>query len=357
MRRLADVDVFRLLDFLRASYGALDRQAFRVQVLAGLRRLIPCDLIAYNEVNPQTNEIAWLSDPPDALAFPDSTEIFSRHIPEHPLIAYHARTGDGRVLKLSDFLTRAQLHRLGLYQEFFRHVGVEHQMACVLPSRSPVVIGIALNRKKPDFSERDRSLLQLLRPHLVQAFENAGVVGQLLDQTALFGGALEEAVPGVVLLTRGGRVRWMSRRAELLLGKYFAGSTHGGNGLPEPLDRWVTHQQELFAGPTAPPPRRPLEIERNGTHLVARLISESETLILVFQERPDAIPLATLQGLGLTRREAEVLAWLTRGKTNSEIGRIARLSARTVEKHVEHICVKLGVENRTAAAARALQRC
>jgi hypothetical protein len=122
VRRLADADVFRLLEFLRASYGTLDRQAFRAHILAGLRRLIPCDLIAYNEVNAQTNQIAWLSDPPDALDFPDSTEIFSRYIPEHPLIAYHARTGDGRVLKLSDFLTRAQLHRLGLYQEFFRHV-------------------------------------------------------------------------------------------------------------------------------------------------------------------------------------------------------------------------------------------
>ena len=57
----------------------------------------------------------------------------------------------------------------------------------------------------------------------------------------------------------------------------------------------------------------------------------------------------------LTPREAEVLAWLTRGKTNAEIGRIARLSARTVEKHVEHICIKLGVENRTAAVAHGLE--
>jgi len=220
-----------------------------------------------------------------------------------------------------------------------------------------VVIGISLKRKRPDFSERDRSLLQLLRPHLVQAFQNASVVGQLLDESALFGRALDESGHGVIMLTRAGRVRWMSRRAELLMGEYFAGSTHGGNGLPESLHRWVTHQQELFAGPTAPPARRPLEIERNGTQLVARLISDSETLILVLEERSDAIPLATLQGLGLTRREAEVLAWLTRGKTNAEIGRIARLSARTVEKHVEHFCIKLGVENRTAAAARALQRC
>ena len=357
MRRLAGTDVSRLLEFLRASYGTLDGHAFRAHVLAGLRRLIPCDIIAYNEVNPRTNEIAWMSDPADALDLPDGTEIFSRHIPEHPLIAHHARTGDGRVLKISDFLTRAEFHRLGLYQEFFRRVGVEHQMACVLPARPPAVIGIALNRNRPDFNERDRCLLQLLRPHLVQAFRNACVVSQLRDEAALFGRALEESGHGVVMLTRAGRVLWMSRRAELLMGKYFAGSARGGRGLPEPLHRWLTYQEGLLAGPTAPPPRRPLEIERNGARLEARLLSEPEVILLVLEERSDAIPLAALQGLGLTRREAEVLAWLTRGKTNSEIARIAGLSARTVEKHVEHICVKLGVENRTAAAARALQRC
>ena len=355
MRRLASADVSRLLEFLRASYGTLDGHAFRAHVLAGLRRLIPCDLIAYNEVNPRTNDIVWLSDPPDALDFPDSTEIFSRHIPEHPLIAYHARTGNGRVLKLSDFLTRARLHRLGLYQEFFRRVGVEYQMACVLPARPPVVIGIALNRNRPDFSERDRSLLQLLRPHLVQAFRNACVVTQLLDRTALFSRALEDSGHGVVLLTRTGCVLWMSRQAELWMGEYFAGSARSGNGLPEPLDRWLRHQQALLVGATAPPPLRPLEMERNGARLVARLMSDSEMRLLVLEEHSDAIPLATFQGLGLTRREAEVVAWLARGKTNPEIARIAGVSARTVEKHMEHIFRKLGVENRTAAVIRALE--
>jgi DNA-binding CsgD family transcriptional regulator len=58
--------------------------------------------------------------------------------------------------------------------------------------------------------------------------------------------------------------------------------------------------------------------------------------------------------LGLTRREVEVLTWVTDGKTNSEIGLILGTSPRTVQKHLEHIFEKLGVEARTAAAARAL---
>ncbi len=55
--------------------------------------------------------------------------------------------------------------------------------------------------------------------------------------------------------------------------------------------------------------------------------------------------------LGLTAREGEVLSWLAKGKTNRDIAQILGLSPRTVDKHLEQIYAKLGVENRTAAAA------
>jgi len=60
------------------------------------------------------------------------------------------------------------------------------------------------------------------------------------------------------------------------------------------------------------------------------------------------------KNFGLTTREAEVLAWLATGKSNRDIGSILDLSPRTINKHLERIHSKLGVENRTAAAAMAL---
>jgi DNA-binding NarL/FixJ family response regulator len=57
----------------------------------------------------------------------------------------------------------------------------------------------------------------------------------------------------------------------------------------------------------------------------------------------------------LTQREAEVLLWIARGKSNRDIGEILQLSPRTVNKHLEQIYAKLGVENRTSAAALALR--
>ncbi len=63
-----------------------------------------------------------------------------------------------------------------------------------------------------------------------------------------------------------------------------------------------------------------------------------------------------LRGLGLTAREAQVLLWVSRGKTNAEIAIILDISGRTVGKHMEHIAGKLGVETRTSAAVIALER-
>ena len=57
------------------------------------------------------------------------------------------------------------------------------------------------------------------------------------------------------------------------------------------------------------------------------------------------------QKLLVTEREAEVLLWIARGKSNRDIAEILSLSPRTVNKHLEQIYAKLGVENRTSAAA------
>lgn len=71
--------------------------------------------------------------------------------------------------------------------------------------------------------------------------------------------------------------------------------------------------------------------------------------------RTEATP-QQLEELGLTPREAEVLFWVARGKTNDEIATVLGIGLTTVKKHLESTFAKLGVENRTAAAAMALER-
>jgi DNA-binding CsgD family transcriptional regulator len=69
----------------------------------------------------------------------------------------------------------------------------------------------------------------------------------------------------------------------------------------------------------------------------------------------DAAP-SQLEQLGLTPREAEILLWVAQGKTNPEIATILGIGLTTVKKHLEATFAKLGVENRTTAAALALEK-
>ena len=63
--------------------------------------------------------------------------------------------------------------------------------------------------------------------------------------------------------------------------------------------------------------------------------------------------MVTMQALRLTLRESEVLYWVVKGKTNRDVAEILGMSPRTVNKHLEHVFEKLGVETRSAAAALA----
>lgn len=84
-----------------------------------------------------------------------------------------------------------------------------------------------------------------------------------------------------------------------------------------------------------------------------RLLAPHLVLAVNAAERATALHAAeteALAGLGLTPRERDVATWLAHGRTNSEIATILQSRPRTVEKHVERILLKLGVENRTAAA-------
>ena len=83
-------------------------------------------------------------------------------------------------------------------------------------------------------------------------------------------------------------------------------------------------------------------------------LGPNEFLLRLAKDTSGDMPAEFSTELGLTMREGEVLSWLSKGKTNRDIAQILGLSPRTVDKHLEQIYSKLGVENRTAAAAIAV---
>jgi DNA-binding CsgD family transcriptional regulator/PAS domain-containing protein len=354
VERLKQRDLRTVLEFLREIYAVQDLDAFAAHLVSALPQVVRSHITSYNEVNARKRRIAWVDHPPNILSYESRKEVFEALMANHPLIAYYQRTHDGQALKISDFLSSMQFNRLRLYNEFYRPLNVAHQMAFTLPAPPPMILGIALNRDRPDFSERDRLLLNLLRPHLIQAYRNAEAVTRMHQEAAAARQVLERLNQGVVILTGDGWVRGMNPQARAWMVEYFGVPARRADRLPETLAQWVRQQEAALAATDVPAPQRPLVVERQETQLVVRLLLDAGHRLLLLEERLTGVDPRNLESLGLSRREAEVLAWVAEGKTNAEIGAILGARPRTVGKHLERIYQKLGVETRTAAANRAL---
>lgn len=254
-------------------------------------------------------------------------------------------------MKLTDFLTQRQFHTLKLYSELYRPMRMEYAMSAALSAHRPCLIAVALHRGRRDFSERDRLLLNLLRPHMVQAYANAEVIRMMRQEVGLLGQAMEAKGQGVVLLTKDGRVRLVTGQARQWLADYFGRSSRQADRLPEVFRSRLVHEEvSMNATGDAPLPRKPFVVEREGGRLVVRHLCEANRCILLMEQRPVTVQPVSFELSGLTRRETEVLLWVAHDKTNAEVGAILGLSSRTVQKHLEHIFEKLGVETRAAAA-------
>jgi DNA-binding NarL/FixJ family response regulator len=353
--QLTQKDFRAFLEFLQESYAIRDLDGFVAHVLASLPKLVPSEATVYNEYNFKRNRIVWQQNPHN-VAFPGSERIWEEYSHEHPILDHFRRTKDGRAVKFSDFVSQRQFRCTGLYNEFFRPLDLAHQMTFCLQEPTGLLVAIALHREATDFSERERLLLNLLRPHLAQAYQNAEAVTRLFLELTQVKGALEKLDRGVVFLSSSGKIKAMTELAREWVEEYFGTKAALGNYLPEELERWVKQQKALLGEKDkAPPPREPLVVEREGKYLQVRLVSEPDQSLLIMEESRTTLDPSALEFLGLTRRQAEVLVWITQGKTNAEIGIILGARQRTVEKHIERILQKLGVETRTTAATLALQ--
>lgn len=163
--------LLKALAFVQVVQAAPSLEEYRSRVL-GLRDLIPCSAIGYNEVDRESGETFSLLEPAEA-AFDGIDEAFGRYAHQHPVVRLHRENGDlSGPHALSDFLSEEELHELDLYRAVYARMGAEDQLSFVLPSPPEITVGIALNRSTRGFSAADRELVTLIRPHLTQSFRD-----------------------------------------------------------------------------------------------------------------------------------------------------------------------------------------
>ena len=150
-----------------------------------------------------------------------------------------------------------------------------------------------------------------------------------------------------------GKIMWATPQAQKLLSDTLAADADDDFVLPDPMPQWLDQAQKGNAGLKAAamavfPGNEQLRLQYMGK------LGPNEFLLRLAKDSGADTPAEFSSELGLTTREGEVLSWLSKGKTNRDIAQILGLSPRTVDKHLEQIYSKLGVENRTAAAAIAV---
>ena len=210
---------------------------------------------------------------------------------------------------------------------------------------------------------RPREVLARIAAHLRGARAQAKALTQVRNALDAFGHA------SLAVHEKDGRCVWQTALARALMAEYFKGGHFERGRLPPEVLLWL-HREVLrrragaeAAGLTVlpPPSGENNERQRGAKRLSFALhavdpdaLGEGQWLIVMREANDAALLDALIHGFKLTAREAEVLYWVVKGKTNLDIGDILASSPRTVQKHLEHVFEKLGVETRTAAAAMAL---
>jgi DNA-binding response OmpR family regulator len=185
-------------------------------------------------------------------------------------------------------------------------------------------------------------LLARIRVHLTNARIAHGT-RVALDATGRFLLATDQAA----------RLLWCTPKAKQLLAELFPAVAGQGPSLPPAVIEQIKQLRQPAAKSSA---RAYLEVGSRRIELsFLSSIGPDELLFRLAEVTVGGDEQLLQQTLQLTGREAEVLLWISRGKSNREIGEILHISPRTVNKHLEQVFVKLGVENRASAAARAVR--
>ncbi|RLU00816.1 DNA-binding response regulator [Ketobacter sp.] len=161
--------------------------------------------------------------------------------------------------------------------------------------------------------------------------------------------ALDNAGQNIFTTDSVGQMLWATPQVFALFEAALADSKWLETMLAPLLRSWLDRTPEQGHKLSLDAPLKKLQCKYLGE------VSANEHLFRLFEEDGGSDEDVLKKTFALTEREAEVLLWIAHGKTNREIAQILDMSPRTVNKHLEQVFKKLGVENRTAAASVAIR--
>lgn len=393
-------DTQKLLESIHSLHSLKNPQTFARDVLVLLEQLVPvgaacamthqqvgsAEMLALleQEVPPEEHDaliaqqVSALGDctihSPDPgfarLLTEDLFPIFERFLPDSPLFQHAPLLFTG-AHKFSDFVTHKSIHSKEAFQDVVTELQFDDHMLLTFSSSEP---DSALRsdgsdkefgyfyfyRNWNEWTERDRLILNLIQPHINQAFQSVRNFHQLDQQVDRLKETFDYA--GVILLDEQGYVQQISAQAACWLYDYCP-TAYYSQQLPEPLYTWFINRltqlnSQVNGLSPSLPPTLPLRIRQDNRQLTIRFnanLERRQYILLLTEEQTLSLQTA-FKLLGLTQREAEVLFWATQGQDNKAIAAQLNISVSTVRKHLENIYLKLQVSSRTEAVTRSLEQ-
>jgi DNA-binding CsgD family transcriptional regulator len=160
-------DLHAVLEFVELAWARAGEQAFPLETLEALARVIPCDSVGYSDLdrlNRRTIEYVGTDDAGDDALFWDI-------VGEHPLCRHQQAYADFSATRLSDVISRRQLVGTRVYADWFRPDGVVAEMEVGIVRSRARTRNFVLSRTQGDFSARDVAVLALIAPHLARIHE------------------------------------------------------------------------------------------------------------------------------------------------------------------------------------------
>jgi DNA-binding response OmpR family regulator/DNA-binding CsgD family transcriptional regulator len=196
--------------------------------------------------------------------------------------------------------------------------------------------------------------------YIVKPFRNEEVLARVAAQLAQARAAQraeaalsQGGIPALAIDDQGA-ITWLTPAAAAWL-RDLAAAEQEPAILPQALREWAQQAMSQPGGAST----ENFSTQHQGTRYTAAMApcESSGEFLLMLQRRTGDWDIEAVRGsLGLTFKETEVLMWISRGKTNPDIGQILACSPRTVNKHLEHIFEKLGVTTRSAAVALVMEK-
>lgn len=193
--QLRRADLEAVLEFVGDVAWCETDEAYSPELLGRLQQLVRCGSSVYREYVYRTQRpclrigfgssgpFRWGSASTEPAELGPDNELFWRTIGPCPIVHHRARAGNLAAVRMSDVVTIRRYHESSIYREYFRPLGVDHMLDLGLPDRARRQRSLLFCRRigERNFSERDRAVLELLRPHLHRLERDSELRRQLAE--------------------------------------------------------------------------------------------------------------------------------------------------------------------------------